>query len=336
MLAAKSSTLLAGNSRFTTALLLSHMTVVDLYGADTQAFLRKLLTNDVAKLTNGKALYSCMCNERGQVLDDLIVYKTGVNTYRVIVNAATRNKDLAWMAKQQSGDVIIDVPQGNAMLAVQGPDAVEKTRATVTSINPEIAARFDGLGRFTAIEHGDWFIGRTGYTGEDGVEIVLPENLANNLWHSLLDNNITPAGLGARDTLRLEAGMHLYGNDLDEEHTAVESGLAWTVDCADNDRDFIGRETLEIQKASGGKYFFTGVVLEGRGVLRRGQSVQLEGHEIGTVTSGTFSPSVQKSIGMVRSSKLIDRSCDVIIRDKPIAAKAVKLPFIKNGRATFS
>ena len=313
----------------------SHMTVVDVSGTDAKALLRKLLTNDIAKLTDGKALYSCMCNESGQVLDDLIVYKTGDDSYRVIVNAATRDKDLAWMEKQQSGDVIICAPEGNAMLAVQGPDAFEKAHASVKALNPELAARFDGLKRFAAIEQDDWFIGRTGYTGEDGVEIVLPENLAAKLWQILLDNKVTPAGLGARDTLRLEAGMHLYGNDLDEEHTPIESGLGWTVDCADSDRDFIGRNILEDQKLSGARYVFTGVVLEGRGVLRQGQQVQLDGHEVGTITSGTFSPSLQKSIGMVRSNTPIG-SCEVIIRDKSIAARAVKLPFYKNGKSNFS
>ena len=314
----------------------SHMTIVDISGAKAEAYLRKLLTNDIAKLKDGKALYSCMCNESGQVLDDLIVYKTGDDCYRVIVNAATRDKDLAWMSKHQSGDVNICAPEGNAMLAVQGPDAVAKARASINTLNPKLAALFDGLKRFAAIEQDDWFVARTGYTGEDGVEIVLPENLATKLWHTLLDNNVAPAGLGARDTLRLEAGMHLYGNDLDEEHTAIESCLAWTVDCTDSDRDFIGRTILEDQKLTGTKYTFTGVVLEGRGVLRQGQKVQLDDQQVGTVTSGTFSPSLQKSIGMVRSSTPINGSCDVVIRDKSVAAKAVKLPFFKHGKPTFS
>jgi len=292
----------------------SHMTVVDVQGSDAKAYLQKLLTNDVAKLAMNCALYSCMCNEQGKVLDDLIVYKTGDNRYRVIVNAATRDKDLAWMAKHQSGDMTIDVPEGNVMLAVQGPEALNKAHASVETINPDLADLFNDLKRFASVELGEWFVGRTGYTGEDGIEIVLPKELAGNLWQTLLANDVAPAGLGARDTLRLEAGMHLYGNDLDEQHSAVESGLAWTVDCTDKDRNFIGRETLEAQKSSGGNYMFTGVVLEERG----------------------FSPSLQKSIGMVRSSKLIDGSCDVMIRDKLINARAVKLPFIRNGKATFT
>jgi len=319
----------------------SHMTVVDVHGADAKVYLQKLLTNDVAKLAIGCALYSCMCNEQGQVLDDLIVYKTGDNKsagnrYRVIVNAATRDKDLAWMEKQQNGDVTIDVPEGNVMLAVQGPQALEKAHASVQTINPDLAATFEELKRFASAAYGEWFVGRTGYTGEDGIEIVLPQEFAGNLWQTLLANDVVPAGLGARDTLRLEAGMHLYGNDLDEHYTAVESGLAWTVDCSDKDRDFIGRETLEHQKSSGGNYMFTGVVLEERGVLRQSQKVHLQGAEVGTVTSGTFSPSLQKSIGMVRSREPIDSLCDVMIRDKLVKARSVKLPFIKNGKATFT
>ncbi len=319
----------------------SHMTVVDVSGADAETFLRRLLTNDVEKLNHGQALYSCMCNEQGQVLDDLIVYKTGDSCYRVIVNAATRDKDLAWMTRQQRGDVTIDALADSVMLAIQGPNALEKTHASISITNPALASniggpKFDGLNRFSAIEQGDWFIARTGYTGEDGVEIVLPEGYAIHLWQSLISNAVTPAGLGARDTLRLEAGMHLYGNDLDEEYTAVESGLAWTVDCNDSERDFIGRETLEAQKTSGAQFTLTGLVLEGRGVLRRGQKVHLDDQEVGVITSGTFSPSLQKSIGMVRSSKLINGSCTVIIRDKPVTAMSVKMPFIKNGIATFS
>jgi len=319
----------------------SHMTVVDASGADAKAFLRRLLTNDVAKLNHGHALYSCMCDEQGKVLDDLIVYQTGDNSYRVIVNAATRDKDLAWMTNQQSGDVTIELLEDGAMIAIQGPNALDKAQASILTMNPELAAKFDGpryekFKRFSAIEQADWFVGRTGYTGEDGVEIVLPKELANELWQSLLNNDVMPAGLGARDTLRLEAGMHLYGNDLDEQYTPIESGLAWTVDCKDSKRDFIGREILEDQKISGANFTFTGLVLEGRGVLRRDQKVQIDGHEIGTVTSGTFSPSLQKSIGMVRSNKPINGPCDVVIRDKLVAATSVKMPFIKNGKANFS
>ncbi len=314
----------------------SHMTVVDVKGADAQTWLRTLLTNDVAKLSDGKALYSCMCNEQGGVLDDLIVYQLSETNYRVIVNSATREKDIAWMQKKKKGDVTIDVPSGLAMIAVQGPDAIANANTAVQKMLSDATVDMLDLKRFSAKFVGDWFIARTGYTGEDGVEIVLPDSLVQQLWQTLLDGGVSPAGLGARDTLRLEAGMHLYGNDLDEEHTPVESGLAWVVDCDDENRNFIGREVVEDHKAFGGKHTFTGVVLEGRGVLRSGQVVQLAGQDVGVVTSGTFSPSLQKAIGMIRISKPITGSCDVVIRDKPIAAKIVPLPFIKGGQATFS
>ena len=306
----------------------SHMTVVDVTGSDAQSWLRTLLTNDVAKLSDGKALYSCMCNEQGGVLDDLIVYRLSETNYRVIVNSATREKDIAWMQQNKQGDVAIDVPTGLAMIAVQGPAAIAHANSAVQKVLSDPSADLLDLKRFSAKTIADWFIGRTGYTGEDGVEIVLPESLALPLWQTLLDDGVVPAGLGARDTLRLEAGMHLYGNDLDEQHTAIESGLAWVVDCNDEQRQFIGREVLEDQKAFGGKFTVTGLMLEGRGVLRSGQVVQLAGQDVGIVTSGTFSPSLQKSIGMIRISKPVVGNCDVMIRDKPIAAKTVALPFI--------
>ena len=204
------------------------------------------------------------------------------------------------------------------------------------ALQPQATAALQTLKRFSAVNVADWFIGRTGYTGEDGVEIVLPAEKALPLWKTLLEGGVKPAGLGARDTLRLEAGMHLYGNDLDEQHSAIESGLAWVVNLSDDRRQFIGRETLEDQKAFGGRFVFSGIVLEGRGVLRAGQTIQLAGQDVGVVTSGTFSPSLQKSVGMVRLKKPVTGSCDVIIRDKPIAAKTVKLPFLKSGQATFS
>jgi len=243
----------------------SHMTVVDVTGDDAQAWLRTLLTNDVAK------------------------YRMSETNYRVVVNSATREKDIAWMNKQLTGDVKIDVPDGLAMIAVQGPKAIGHASKAVQDLLGDVSIELADLKRFSAATFSDWFIGRTGYTGEDGVEIVLPASKSEQLWKALLDDGVKPAGLGARDTLRLEAGMHLYGNDLDEDHSAVESGLAWVVDCDDEQRQFIGRETLEDHKAFGGKYTVTGLVLEGRGVLRGGQVVQLAGEDVGVVTSGTFS-----------------------------------------------
>ena len=305
----------------------SHMTIVDISGNDAMPWLRKLLSNDVKKLVQGKALYSCLCNEQGGVIDDLIVYCMGDNDYRLIVNAATREKDLAWFEKQRSGDVKIDVLDKLALLAVQGPTAVDTT-ASVLNARDLNGDAVKALKRFSAWRSDDWFIARTGYTGEDGLEIALPESDATEFWQALVDAGVTPAGLGARDTLRLEAGMSLYGNDLDEDHTPAESGIAWTIDLNDESRDFIGRETLEDHKLFGGRSVMLGLTLDGRGVLRQGQKVERVGKEIGTITSGTFSPTLQKTIALARVDKRFEGGCDVIIRDKLHAAHVVSVPFL--------
>ena len=306
----------------------SHMTIVDISGNDAMPWLRKLLTNDVKKLKQGKALYSCLCNEQGGVIDDLIVYCMGDNDYRLIVNAATREKDLAWFEKHRSGDVKIDVLNKLALLAVQGPTAVD-TAASVLNARDLNGDAVKALKRFSAWRSDDWFIARTGYTGEDGLEIALPESDATDFWQALVDAGVTPAGLGARDTLRLEAGMSLYGNDLDEDHTPAESGIAWTIDLEDESRDFIGREILEDHKLFGGRSVMLGLTLDGRGVLRQGQKVERVGQEIGTITSGTFSPTLQKTIALARVDKRFEGGCDVIIRDKLHAAHVVGVPFLK-------
>ncbi|MCL4140448.1 UNVERIFIED_CONTAM: hypothetical protein GTU68_032240 [Idotea baltica] len=307
----------------------SHMTVIDITGSDAQPWLRGLLTNDVAKLAINQALYSCMCNEEGGVLDDLIVYKLTDTNFRLVVNAATREKDIAWLQQHLTGplagNVKLSVPQNNAMLAVQGPQSEEKLAAALASmpINFDLAA----LKRFYAAELSDWFIGRTGYTGEDGFEIILPAQLAPALFNNLLDQGVRACGLGARDTLRLEAGMCLYGQDLDENHSPIQSGIGWAVDVSDAARDFIGRDVLYEQKVTGTDVHQVALVLQQRGIMRAGQVVQRSGTVIGTVTSGTFSPSLQKSIALARVNKPITDGCDVLIREKPCAAVAVNLPF---------
>ena len=308
----------------------SHMTIVDVSGDESMPWLRKLLSNDVRKLAQGKALYSCLCNEQGGVIDDLIVYCMGDNDYRLIVNAATREKDLAWFEKHRSGDVKIDVIDNLALLAVQGPTAVENAAGVLTArgLNGDAVK---ALKRFTAWRSDDWFIARTGYTGEDGLEIALPASAAAEFWQALVNAGVTPAGLGARDTLRLEAGMSLYGNDLDEDHTPAESGIAWTIDLEDDERDFIGRETLEDHKLFGGRSVMLGLTLDGRGVLRQGQTVERVGKAIGTITSGTFSPTLQKTIALARVDKKFDGGCDVIIRDKLHAAHVVDVPFLNEN-----
>ncbi|NND90793.1 MAG: glycine cleavage system aminomethyltransferase GcvT [Granulosicoccus sp.] len=308
----------------------SHMTIIDLQG-EVVPWLRYLLTNDVAKLTDGHALYSCMCNEKGGVIDDLIVYRLTADRFRLIVNAATREKDLAWLNLHKPADVDIRQVENTALIAVQGPDAVRLANMAFTRLGQD--ADLKHMGRHTALEIGKWFVGRTGYTGEDGVEIAVPAAQAVDLWKALVQQGIQPAGLGARDTLRLEAGLSLYGQDLDEEHTPAESGVAFTIDIVDPDRNFIAREVLEEHKLFGGRCRQLGIVLDGRGVLRHGQVVELVGQPIGIVTSGTFSPTRGVSIALVRVNKAFKGGCDVRIRDRLLAAHVTSVPFVPHGQA---
>lgn len=306
----------------------SHMTVVDITGEDSVTWLQFLLTNDVAKLKPWQALYTCLCNDQGGVIDDLIVYKISDARFRLVVNSGTREKDIAWLTKHRSGDIEISTPDNLCMLAVQGPDAAIKTAAMLESMGLDIDVH--SLSRFTAIEQSDWFIGRTGYTGEDGFELIFPAMLSPAVFTSLLDHGVKPCGLGARDTLRLEAGMCLYGQDLDEEHTPIQSGIGWSVDVRNPDRQFIGREVLYDQKSIGTAKQQIALILNQRGIMRAGQQVQLSGQTVGTITSGSFSPTLQKSIALARVDKPILGGCDVLIRDKLCAAEVVALPFTQH------
>lgn len=310
----------------------SHMTVVDLHGPGAQAYLRRLLANDVAKLkTPGKALYSCMLNERGGVIDDLITYYLADDAYRVVVNAATREKDLAWMAAQAEGfEVALRERDDLAMLAVQGPKARDKALSVMPA---ERRAAAEGLKTFVAAAVGEWLIARTGYTGEDGYEIMLPAAEAPEFWRALRAAGVAPAGLGARDTLRLEAGMNLYGTDMDEEVSPLESGLAWTVAFAPEDRDFIGRRALERERAEGPARKLVGLVLEGRGVLRGHQKVFVEGLGEGETTSGTFSPTLGVAIALARVPAGTAGRCEVEVRGRRLPARVVRPPFVRHGKS---
>jgi len=306
----------------------SHMTVVDIRGPETRAFLSQLLANDVAKLhTRGKALYSCMLNESGGVIDDLICYYMAEEWFRLVVNAATRDKGLAWL-ERQGANFSISVTEHHelAMIAVQGPRAREKVHSL---FDEEIVAELRELKPFSAILHGEYFIARTGYTGEDGYEILMYANHAEPFWNRLLDAGVKPCGLGARDTLRLEAGMNLYGQDMDEDVTPLVSGLAWTVAMKD-EREFIGRPMLEQQRAQGIPSKLVGLVLEGRGVLRPGQKVITPAGD-GVTTSGSFSPTLQRAIAFARVPSGAADSCDVEIRGKNLPARIVKPPFVRDG-----
>jgi len=307
----------------------SHMLAVDAGGAATRAFLRYALANNVDKLaTPGKALYSCLLKPDGGVLDDLIVYFLRENAFRIVVNAATADKDLAWLASlaaKRSGDMRINPRRDLAMIAVQGPRAREKVWAAL----PQSRSSTEALKPFFAAEIGDTFIARTGYTGEDGFEITLPGVRAADLWDALVAAGVRPCGLGARDTLRLEAGMNLYGQDMTERETPLESGLAWTVDLA-SPRDFVGKDALMAKPPAHAQVGL--VLLEKGGVLRSHQRVGTAKGD-GEITSGTFSPTMGKSIGLARIPVGVAAGdqVTVLVRDKALAARVVKPPFVRNG-----
>jgi aminomethyltransferase len=310
----------------------SHMTVIDFTGGGAQGFLRRLLANDVARLKQpGKALYSCMLTPEGGVVDDLIVYFRAADSYRMVVNAGTTEKDLAWIRSQAPAEGVRIAPRRDlAMIAVQGPKARESTLPLLPVGLGEAAGT---LKPFFAAEAGDWFVGRTGYTGEDGFEVMLPGDRAPAFWMALADAGVAPCGLGARDTLRLEAGMNLYGNDMDESQSPLESGLGWTIAWEPAEREFIGRSAIEAQKQAGGLRRFVGLVLEGRGVLRDHQRLFDGEREVGEITSGGFSPSLQRSIALARVAADIDDGCEVEIRGKRLAVRRVRPPFVRNGQA---
>ncbi len=306
----------------------SHMTVVDINGAQAREFLSYLMANDVAKLnTPGRALYSCMLNEQGGILDDLITYYLDESFFRVVVNAATHDKDMAWITSQAKAfDVEVAERPELAMIAVQGTDA----RQIVLDLLPEAdAALAADMKPFNAGQFGELFIARTGYTGEDGFEVSMPADAATPFWDRCLQAGVAPCGLGARDTLRLEAGMNLYGQDMDERVTPLESGLGWTVALKD-ERVFIGKESLLEQKAAGVETKLTGLVLQDRGVLRPGQSIVTEFGN-GITTSGSFSPTLQKAIAFARIPKDATGSCKVEIRGKLLDCKIVRPPFARHG-----
>ena len=309
----------------------SHMTVVDLRGQRVRPFLRHLLANDVGRLqVEGKALYSCMLNDDGGVIDDLIVYFVAEDWFRMVVNAATTEKDLAWIERHAAGfDVGVEPRFDIGMIAVQGPNARSKAAPLLPDGLRDAAM---ALKPFHAAHAGEWFVGRTGYTGEDGFELMLPEADTPGLWRALADAGVRPCGLGARDTLRLEAGMNLYGSDMDETLTPLESGLSWTVALEPADRDFIGRSALEKQRSAGNLASFTGLILEGKGVLRGHQKLFAGERKVGEVTSGGFSPTLDRSIAMARVSADAGDDLTVDIRGKRLPVRRVKMPFARNGR----
>ncbi|MFJ1268498.1 glycine cleavage system aminomethyltransferase GcvT [Legionella lytica] len=310
----------------------SHMTIIDVLGAGGRLFLRKLLTNDVDALDhNGKALYSCMCNEHGGIIDDLIVYQRASDNYRIVLNSATRDEDLAWIRKVSEGFAIgLQERRELAMVAVQGPNAIAKA---CSILNPAQVDAVSTLTPFESVDVEQWFFARTGYTGEDGLEIVVPQDQVPQLWDNLVQAGIQPCGLAARDTLRLEAGMLLYGQDMDTSTTPLESGLAWTIKWEPTDRNFIGMGALVSQKQLGIKRKMVGLTLADKGIMRQGQRVVIDGQTDGVITSGSFSPTLGHSIALARVPVETGTEVMVEIRGKLIPATVGKPRFVKYGQA---
>ncbi len=312
----------------------SHMLPLDLRGDLARPFLRRLLANDVDKLqTTGRALYSCMLHEGGGVIDDLIVYFMREDWFRLVVNAGCADKDLAWIKTQRDAHApgLKVVPRRDlAMIAIQGPKAAQRLWTAM----PGTRALTEPMRPFTAVTIGDMFIARTGYTGEDGFEVMLPARAAPFFWQALLEAGVRPCGLGARDTLRLEAGMNLYGQDMDERVTPFESGLAWTVDLKDAKRDFIGRDALLRLPR---QRQLVGLLLLDKGVLRAHQKVH-SAQGVGEITSGGYSPTLDASIALARlpAGVAIGDEVEVEVRDQRLRARVVKYPFVRFGKALVS
>ena len=309
----------------------SHMTVIDITGVQAKEWLQYLLANDVERLnTPGRALYSAMLNEQGGVVDDMIVYLMPTG-YRLIVNAATRDQDMAWMETQRQGyDVQLQERPELALLAIQGPQARHKVAELVSQARGQLIQQ---LKPFEGQSNGDWFIARTGYTGEDGLEIVLPADQAPAFFNDLVGAGISPIGLGARDTLRLEAGMNLYGQDIHLSVSPLCANMAWTIAWEPASRKFVGREALEAEKAGGVQLKLVGLVLEERGVLRAHQVVRIANVGEGEITSGSFSPTLSKSIALARVPMATADRAEVEIRGKWYPVRVVKPTFVRQGKA---
>jgi len=314
----------------------SHMLVTDVAGANAKAFFRKLIANDVAKLAFvGKALYSALLNDNGGVIDDLIVYRTNEaeTQYRIVSNGATREKDTAQFHKVgQEFGVAFNPRYDLGMLAVQGPKAIEK----LLTVKPEWADVVHNLKPFQGADLGnDWFVARTGYTGEDGVEVILPGTEAGAFFKALQAAGVQPCGLGARDTLRMEAGMNLYGNDMDDNTSPLEAGMGWTVDLKDESRDFVGKAALLALKEKGVAVKQVGLLLDKGGILRAHMEVLTDKGQ-GETTSGVFSPSLKQSIAIARVPKDFDGdTAKVLMRGKEVDVRVLKLPFVRNGQKQF-
>jgi aminomethyltransferase len=307
----------------------SHMGEVVFRGPDAEEAVQRLVTRDVTRQETGQAGYSAVCYEEGGTVDDVIVYRRP-DDFLVVVNASNREKDLDHF-RENTQDLDVEVADESddwALLAVQGPEAAgilqDFTDADLSNLKP---FRFvEG-----AIGGAKTSISRTGYTGEDGFELYLSPDDAPHLWRELLEAGATPAGLGARDTLRLEAGMCLYGNELDPETTPLEAGIDFAVHL-DKEQEFIGQEALRREKEEGLGKKLVGFEVEGRGIARHDYPVRAGEENVGRVTSGTLSPTLGKAIGLALVSPGVEDRFEVLIRDRPVEAHAVQLPFYKREK----
>lgn len=309
----------------------SHMGIVDLVGPGAKAFLGHLLANDVGKLKKeGRALYSCLLNDAGGIIDDLILYYLGPARYRMVINAARREVDLNWIQLHAQGyEVEIKERLELSMIALQGPKAQD---FLLSELREHCQEQVEELKYFSAISCLELFIARTGYTGEDGFEIILPEKAAQQLWKTLSIAGVKPCGLAARDSLRLEAGLNLYGTDMDENISPLEAGLEWTLAWEPKDRDFIGRKALETLASDPRRRSFVGLVMDAKGVLRSGMKLFEGEREVGEITSGGFSSVMNKAIGMARIQRDAVKTLEVEIRGKRLPIRQVSLPFIRKGK----
>jgi aminomethyltransferase len=313
----------------------SHMTIVDLRGVRTREFLRYLLANDVAKLTQpGKALYTAMLTASGGVIDDLIVYFLAEDYFRLVVNSATREKDLAWINEHaQAFALELQVRDDLALVAVQGPQAQLKAQTLFSDEQRQAVA---GMKPFFGVQAGELFIATTGYTGEAGYEIALPQQQVEAFWQQLLAAGVKPAGLGARDTLRLEAGMNLYGQDMDETISPLAANMGWTIAWQPEDRQFIGREALQRAREQGTEQL-VGLVMSEKGVLRNDLPVLFTDAagqlQQGIITSGSFSPTLGCSIALARVPAGIGSQAIVQIRNREVPVKVTKPGFVRAGKS---
>ncbi|MEO5364383.1 MAG: glycine cleavage system aminomethyltransferase GcvT [Magnetococcus sp. DMHC-8] len=314
----------------------SHMGVIDLTGARVDALLRFLLSNDVARIPEpGQAQYGLMLNSTGGVSDDLIAYRLGRDRFFLVVNAATREKELAWIRIHASSYGVRVADRRDMMiLAVQGPKAAAQVRLALPD---GMGSRAIELKPFHFLEDNGWRIARTGYTGEDGFELIVPEENGVTLWESLLRFGVLPVGLGARDTLRLEAGMPLYGHEMDGRTSPLECGLGWAIAWEPLDRDFIGRQALEPLWGQPLPRKRVGLILQDRGVLRDQQTILREGKPVGRITSGGYSPTLEKGIALARvaGDVAVGSILQVDMRGRSVNVQVVRPPFVRMGKPVF-